>query len=207
VPAHIDLDDTVPQPAARDEDNFPIDLQDDGSLDNVRNQTAPDDIESASWYYAKGQKELGPLSFQELQYLAATGALGHDDLVWTTGYESWINAREVRGLFADDPLRSWEELSSRRDANRSVPRSRLAVASLVFGILGTTVLLIVGSIVAIVCGHLAVARIRRSGGRIAGHGMAVTGIFLGYIVVIASLLISAGIIIWLIVAPNPAANL
>jgi hypothetical protein len=75
----------------------------------------------------------------------------------------------------------------------------------VFGILGTNVLLIVGSVAAIILGHLAIGRIRHDG-RLTGHGMAISGIFLGYLVVIAALLVSVAIIVWLIVYPQPVAS-
>ncbi|MFC0677613.1 DUF4190 domain-containing protein [Lysobacter korlensis] len=59
--------------------------------------------------------------------------------------------------------------------------SSLAIASLVSGILGWTVLPLIGSIVAIVTGHLARSELRREGDRLTGDGMAVAGLVLGYL--------------------------
>lgn len=61
--------------------------------------------------------------------------------------------------------------------------SSLAVVSLVFGVLGWCVLPFVGAIVAIICGHLARAEIRRSSAdnRLDGDGMAIGGLVLGYL--------------------------
>jgi hypothetical protein len=59
--------------------------------------------------------------------------------------------------------------------------SALAVVSLVFGIASWCVLPLVGAIVAVVCGHLARAEIRRSQGQIEGDGLAVVGLVLGYV--------------------------
>jgi len=61
--------------------------------------------------------------------------------------------------------------------------SSLAVVSLVFGILGWCVLPFVGAIVAIICGHLARAEIRRASidNRMEGDGMAIGGLVLGYL--------------------------
>ena len=59
--------------------------------------------------------------------------------------------------------------------------SALAVVSLVFGIAAWCVLPVVGAIVAIVCGHMGRAEIRRSQGQLEGDGLAVVGLVLGYV--------------------------
>ncbi|MCD9028586.1 DUF4190 domain-containing protein [Luteimonas sp. BDR2-5] len=58
--------------------------------------------------------------------------------------------------------------------------STLAVVSLVFGILGWTLLPLIGTVVAIVTGHMARAEIRRAPDRIEGDGLALAGLVLGY---------------------------
>lgn len=67
----------------------------------------------------------------------------------------------------------------------------LAVVSLIFGILGWTLLPCLGSIVAIICGHLARSEIRRShlDNRPDGDGMAVAGLVLGYAQLVISVLL------------------
>lgn len=55
----------------------------------------------------------------------------------------------------------------------------LAIVSLVAGIFGCLILPIIGSVVAIVAGHLARARIARDGSD--GDGLAVTGLSLGWL--------------------------
>lgn len=66
-----------------------------------------------------------------------------------------------------------------------VPRrsSSLAVISLVAGILGWSALPVIGSIVAIVTGHLARSEIRRQPETLEGDGLAVAGLVLGYAMV------------------------
>jgi len=66
--------------------------------------------------------------------------------------------------------------------------SSMAVISLVMGILGWTVLPFIGSIGAIITGHLARAEIRRRPQQLEGDGMALAGLILGWIVVIGGLL-------------------
>lgn len=61
--------------------------------------------------------------------------------------------------------------------------SALAVVSLVAGILGWSALPVLGSIVAIITGHLARAEIRRQPETLEGDGLAVAGLVLGYAMV------------------------
>ncbi len=58
--------------------------------------------------------------------------------------------------------------------------STLAIISLVTGIVGWTIFPFIGSIVAVITGHLAKKEIRESGGLLGGDGMALAGLILGY---------------------------
>lgn len=59
--------------------------------------------------------------------------------------------------------------------------STLAIISLVCGLLGWTILPVLGAIAAVVCGHLAKREIRESNGMLSGDGMALAGLILGYV--------------------------
>ena len=59
--------------------------------------------------------------------------------------------------------------------------SSLAIASLVSGILGWTLLPVIGTLVAIITGHMARAEIRRSAGTLDGDGLAIGGLVLGWV--------------------------
>ncbi len=65
--------------------------------------------------------------------------------------------------------------------------STLAVVSLVAGILGWTLLPLIGSLGAIITGHMARGEIRRSAGAINGDGFAIAGLVLGWGSVIVSI--------------------
>lgn len=71
----------------------------------------------------------------------------------------------------------------------------LATASLVCGLCGLLLGPLTG-IPAIITGHMALARIKKSGGVLQGHGMAVAGLILGYVlsalIVVIAVLASAG---------------
>jgi len=58
-------------------------------------------MSDATWYYAKGQTRLGPISGQQLKELAGSGQLQPGDLVWQAGMPQWAPAGNVPGLFGD----------------------------------------------------------------------------------------------------------
>ncbi|WP_261997476.1 DUF4190 domain-containing protein [Stenotrophomonas sp. Ste96] len=74
--------------------------------------------------------------------------------------------------------------------------SAMAVVSLIMGILGWTALPFIGSVAAIITGHLARAEIRRRPLELEGDGMALAGLILGWIIVIGSLLASVVILLF-----------
>jgi hypothetical protein len=60
------------------------------------------------------------------------------------------------------------------------PTSSLSLTSLIMGIIGWVLLPVVGSIIAVITGHMAKKEIRDSGGLLGGDGMATAGLILGY---------------------------
>lgn len=81
--------------------------------------------------------------------------------------------------------------------------SPLAIVSMVFGILGWTLVPWIGSIVAVITGHLARGEIRRAPESLEGDGMAIAGLVLGYAMLALSLvglvlvLVFFGGLVWL----------
>jgi len=73
--------------------------------------------------------------------------------------------------------------------------STLAIVSLIAGILGWTIVPFIGSIVAVITGHLAKKEIRESGGTMSGDGMALAGLILGYTMIGIALLVLIVVII------------
>jgi hypothetical protein len=67
--------------------------------------------------------------------------------------------------------------------------STLAIISLIGGITGLSVLPFLGSIVAVITGHMAKNEIKKSAGMITGNGMATAGLILGYLEVAVGLCI------------------
>jgi Domain of unknown function (DUF4190) len=61
------------------------------------------------------------------------------------------------------------------------PTCSTATISLIFGILSWLCLPFIGAVVAIICGHMARAEIKRAPGGMEGDGLAVAGLVLGYV--------------------------
>lgn len=53
----------------------------------------------SEWYYARGGKQEGPVSFENLTGLARSGGLDAKDLVWTSTMKDWLPASQVDGIF------------------------------------------------------------------------------------------------------------
>ena len=62
--------------------------------------------------------------------------------------------------------------------------SALAIWSLVLGILSLMCFSIIAGIPAVICGHSALSRIKRSGGGLHGNGLAVGGLITGYLSIV-----------------------
>jgi hypothetical protein len=80
--------------------------------------------------------------------------------------------------------------------DRAAPTNSAAVVSLVFGILGWIVLPILGALVAIVAGHMAVSQLQQPDSMARGRRLAIVGLALGWLQV---LVVLAGFAGWLVV--------
>jgi hypothetical protein len=74
--------------------------------------------------------------------------------------------------------------------------SSTAVISLIFGILGWSFLPWLGSIVAIIAGHMARAEIRRNPDTLEGDGLAIAGLALGWVMLALSLLAAIALLLF-----------
>jgi hypothetical protein len=136
------------------------------------------------WYYSVGSTQQGPVAFSMLQVLVSTGQLAPDDLVWCDGMAEWTTVGRVPGLVRPAaPAPASAVVAAASPATTAVPQvSGLAIASLVLGILGLLPLFGIGSLMAVIFGHVALSIIHRSNGTRTGGGMAVAGLVLGYLV-------------------------
>jgi prepilin-type processing-associated H-X9-DG protein len=65
----------------------------------------------------------------------------------------------------------------------------IAIASLVCGILSWVCVGLLAAIPAVITGHMALGRIKRSAGALGGRGMAIAGLILGYISIVATVVL------------------
>ena len=70
----------------------------------------------------------------------------------------------------------------------------MAIASLVSGILGVVVCPFVGSLPAVITGHIALRQIAASGNTLGGRGLAIAGLVLGYVM----LGVGALVLLWIV---------
>jgi hypothetical protein len=75
------------------------------------------------------------------------------------------------------------------------PNNPTAVVSLVAGIVQFVICPIIGGIVAVVCGHVALSQIRRSYGAQGGTGLARAGLILGYVGIGLTVLAITGVLL------------
>ena len=118
----------------------------------------------------KGQ-QTGPFTPQEIQAGLASGTYQTTDPVWTEGMASWIPLSQAPHLLGGTPA----PVAGVPPAN-----SGLAIASMILGISGFVTCGLT-SIPAVVCGHLALGKIKRSQGRETGGGFATAGLITGYL--------------------------
>ncbi len=163
-------------------------------------------VSNALWYYTIDDVDHEPISLDELQARVSQGHLKPNDQIWTEGMSDWMAASQVRELSplfsssrlgdsdpaAIKPNSSGPHISPKASAIQTAP---MAVASLVLGLLGTNVLFFLGSILAVVFGHIALRQIRESGDHLGGRGLAIAGLIFGYAVIIITVVV--GIVFFL----------
>ncbi len=157
-------------------------------------------------HVARDGKELGSFPLDDVRTGLVSGKFLPTDFGWMDGQPDWARLSALPGLEPAAPAPAPEpllpepmdreelagaELSTSPRAtgshvpvvrrNPAGPASRLAVASLVLGVISLSVIPLLPALPAIVCGHLARRRIRRSEGTLAGDGLALGGLITGYL--------------------------
>jgi hypothetical protein len=142
-----------------------------------------------TWFFSRGGTHEGPVTYEDLQRMAAQGEIGPDTLVWKSGMANWVPCRQISGFaFSGQSIPSTPPAPALHQPyygsglppySNVVPRtSGLAIASLVLGIL---YLCGIGSLLATIFGAVALGQISRSNGAVTGKGMAIAGFVLGII--------------------------
>ena len=152
------------------------------------------------WYYAKNNRQEGPVPGEALRAMIGSGEVAPTDLVWREGMAEWSPAGEVTELTGDGsgqtiPIPAPSGGSQIPQAVPPVwqiaptgppPTNSMAIISMICGIIGMSApclcgIPVIASIVAIIMGHIARGEIRNAGGTQGGGGMALAGLILGYV--------------------------
>jgi hypothetical protein len=153
-----------------------------------------------------GQRE-GPFSIEEVRARVAQGQARLDDLAWFEGAPGWIPLREVPGLQqpaaaaappavpSPPPPVPQPAFGAPRPIPAQQPQETLAIVSLVLGILGLVALPFITSVPGVICGHMALGKIKRAAGTLGGRGLAIGGIVTGYLGIAIALVVAAVIAI------------
>ena len=140
-------------------------------------------------------QQTGPFSPQEIQAGLASGLYQTSNLVWAEGMDGWIPLSNATHLLGGTvPLPSIAP----------VENSGLALTSMILGIgsffCGVT------AIPAVICGHMALGKIKRSQGRLTGGGFAVAGLITGYLGVFVFIAMLAGLTAPLVIRQRKKAD-
>lgn len=153
------------------------------------------------WHYVNQEREQTPVPDDDVQALVTSGDITADTLIWQDGMGDWIPASQARpDLFPSSSLQPVAHSSQPSTAFDSTqpsfaapaPTSGLAIASLVCGILSVLGSWCYGGgfvvgVPAVVCGHMALSRIKMSNDQLGGRGLAIAGLVTGYIGILVSL--------------------
>jgi|GEM_PF-1724364 len=137
------------------------------------------------YHFAVNGVQQGPVSEAELLSKIARGEVSASDLCWSAGWPQWRRVGEVfpSSAGAVPPVLPPEQQLRAEVVPVGKPkRSGLAVVSLICGICTLLLfpLFFLFMIPAIVCGHVAQARIKQAKGALMGGGMALAGLIMGY---------------------------
>jgi hypothetical protein len=132
-------------------------------------------------YILRNGVQEGPFTDEAIIEALNEHVLSYDDLSWKEGMPEW------------QPLRCLYQQKGSQPPPPPIPKKQkkgLAIASLTCGIIGGWLSTL--SIAAIICGHIALHKIKKNPMTHSGKGMAIAGLVLGYLGL--SLAIAIGIV-------------
>ncbi len=163
------------------------------------NAVSPAVEETQEWYCSSEGAQQGPFTFSQLRKFVSEGRVLAADLVWCPQFgEQWVEAQTVPELF--QPTEPSFKLLATNAAAKIPP---MALASFILGLLGTSLLLGVGSLLAVIFGHIALSEFNRPQSSKNGKWMAIAGLSLGY-AIIAILLIAMVVYLAITLAKTPS---
>lgn len=140
--------------------------------------------------------QYGPVSLGQMRQWITEGRVNAQTRVQEAGAAEWKAAGEFPELGfapAGGVPHAGPSAPSPLAGQASAPQSALAITSFVLGLLSLTCLGLLTGIPAVICGHLARARARRSPGQYGGAGFALAGLIMGYAGFLLTLAILSGV--------------
>jgi hypothetical protein len=137
-------------------------------------------------------KQYGPISIEQLRQWIADGRVNAETRVQEADAAEWKTAAaflELGFAPAAGVLSVGSQPPPLPTGRPSVLRNGLAITSFVLGLLSLVCFGLLAGIPAIICGHLARGRARRSPGQYGGAGFALAGLILGYVSLVVTLVI------------------
>lgn len=122
-------------------------------------------------------QQAGPFTLDEVRAKLAQGEITESNLAWREGLNEWAPVNDV--IQAAPPSLPPQQPTGPAPIARPPSTSGLAIASLILGCLGFITLGLTG-LAAIICGHIARSKIRKSNGAKTGSGIALAGLITGY---------------------------
>jgi hypothetical protein len=156
------------------------------------------------YHVGRDGQQFGQFTEEQIRQGLESGRFLPSDLVWREGMPQWKPLIEVFGFAAAAALSapmvsqvgtmpaagSYPQPVSYQHVGVGVmPMSGMCVASMVMGIiavvsfLGCPLSIILG-IPGVVCGHMGLAEIKRSGNNMQGTGMGIAGLILNYLAIL-----------------------
>ena len=137
------------------------------------------------WYYLRGGQEFGPVDTQEVRALLGSGRLSPNDLARSNDMAGSVPICTIPALIFAADGRADEDIYRPRLA----PLAMLSLISALLWLVG------IGSLLAIICGGIAVQQINDSDGRLTGKGLAATGILIGVCSLIITVVVGGAVLL------------
>lgn len=162
----------------------------------------------ADWFYGKDNAQHGPVSDLEIRNLIATNQITQDTVIWREGMSDWLPLKDVQDFqpsqtssqqnantesSSSSPINSTPNRTNNPytspqtqagiSSQTTTPTDGLSIASLVLGIVSIMSCYVWGlfAIPAVIFGHMSLKKINTSPTPVAGKGMAIAGLVMGYI--------------------------